>query len=376
MARTCVVVGDGLSNGGSVISGSPYTDIEGLPMARVGDKVLCAVHGAGSIITGDIALIIDGNAAARHGDRVSCGCQLVAGRQSLVFMEEGADGVAAASTPAPRKPTLDASPSPDHPPTRPDTRSSFRARRNSPACWAMDHEIEIATNAYGRYYVVYDEHGNRRRMSLQRRFAIFVPLKSAGNVEVLVRIKVVAARGEAEGDPVASGEDIANCKNRMEAGIQALWNNRLTLEISDPVCGARVFPILFKVEWVTTGHHYTMHVGATELRENVVNLQINVWKETSRWTFAHEFAHCIGVADEYSYDRVHTWTLKYYRPDGTLDHATIQLPVTKLHGDPSATIMSTQNNTIVDVRHAWQIALEVQAFLTRHTGRRIECSVS
>jgi len=104
-------------------------------------------------------------------------------------------------------------------------------------------------------------------------------------------------------------------------------------------------------------------------------MNINVWKDTTTWTFAHEYAHCFGVADEYSYDRMNAWTLRYYRPDGTLSPDALQIPANKADDDPGATIMSTQNNTSVELRHAWQIALEVQAFLARHTGRRIECSV-
>jgi len=81
MARV-FVVGDGLSSGGSVVTGSPFTDIDGQPMARVGDRTLCPAHGPGTIITGDGTLIVDGNAAARHGDWVSYGCQLIAGPTS------------------------------------------------------------------------------------------------------------------------------------------------------------------------------------------------------------------------------------------------------------------------------------------------------
>ncbi|MDY0953773.1 PAAR domain-containing protein [Stenotrophomonas rhizophila] len=78
LARLFIVVGDSLSSGGTVVSGSPFTDIDGSAMARVGDRVICKAHGPGSIVSGDATLIIDGNPAARHGDKVSCGCQLIA----------------------------------------------------------------------------------------------------------------------------------------------------------------------------------------------------------------------------------------------------------------------------------------------------------
>ena len=81
--RMLIVVGDRHSGGGSVITGSPHTDIDGLPVARVGDKATCPTHkGIFPIITGDSTLIIDGNAVARHGDKLACGCSLFSGKQS------------------------------------------------------------------------------------------------------------------------------------------------------------------------------------------------------------------------------------------------------------------------------------------------------
>jgi len=372
MARVFIVVGDGLSSGGSVVTGSPFTDIDGQPMARVGDRTLCPAHGPGTIITGDGTLIVDGNAAARHGDWVSCGCQLIAGRQSSVFVDEGATSTTDVPAPAPSREAGTTSRSPA---AQPEPGSTFISRRRAPECWGEDHQIEVATDAYGRYYLVYDENGNPLELSLRRKFKILVPLKSTGSVEVLVRIKAAAVQTDAEADETVSEEDMDAAKARMEAGIQTLWNNKFTMDVFDPICGIRTLPIDFKVEWVARGHHYAMNVSPSELREHVVNMNINVWKETTTWTFAHEYAHCFGVADEYSYHRVNTWALKYYRPDGTLDPEAIRIPVNKPDDDPSATMMSTQNNTKVELRHAWQIALEAQAFLKRHTGRDIECSV-
>lgn len=374
MARLFIVVGDRLSSGGSVLTGSPFTDIEGRPMARVGDRTICPTHGPGTIITGDATLIVDGNAAARQGDRASCGCSLIAGRQNLVFVDQGVASTPSAQAP-PTATTRQAGATSNIPAESPDRRSTLRSRRRASVCWAEDHEIEVATNAHGRYYLVHDENGNPLDLSLQRKFKISVPLKSTGDVEVLVRIKATAAQTGSGAGATVSQEDMDAAKSRMEAGIQTLWDNKFTLEIFDAPCGTKTFPIVFKVEWVARGHHYAMNVSPSQLREHVVNMNINVWKDTTTWTFAHEYAHCFGVADEYSYDRMNAWTLRYYRPDGTLSPDALQIPANKADDDPGATIMSTQNNTSVELRHAWQIALEVQAFLARHTGRRIECSV-
>jgi len=373
MARVLIVVGDGLSSGGSVVTGSPFTDIDGQPMARVGDRTLCPTHGPGTIITGDGTLIVDGNAAARHGDWVSCGCQLIAGRQSLVFVDEGASTARTTATPrreTPHRP--DATIQPASPTST--TRSELGRRRpTGPACWAADHSIRVAANAHGRYYQVYGPGGAARNFSFERRYRIAIPLRSTGDVDVIVKLKI--ARLESIQEPRVTEAHINALKARMERGIEELWNDKFTLAVTDPLCGELTFPIRYKVEWVSSGHDYTMNVAATSVHENVVSLQVNVWKDTDAWTLAHEYAHCVGIADEYAYAD-EDWTLRYYASDGTLAEVVIQLPAVKPASDPTATIMSTSGNTTTETRHAWPIALEAQKALSLAIGRELTCTIS
>ena len=88
MSRPFIVVGDTLDHGGSVVSGSNETDIDGKAVARVGDRVICSEHGQTTIVSGDSSLIIDGSPVARHGDRTACGGTLLSS-QSLVFVDDG-----------------------------------------------------------------------------------------------------------------------------------------------------------------------------------------------------------------------------------------------------------------------------------------------
>lgn len=91
--RMLIVLGDKHSGGGSVINGSPHTDIDGKPIARVGDKAVCPRHkGIFPIITGDNTLIIDGQAVARHGDKLACGCSLISGQQNHAWVEAAGSG--------------------------------------------------------------------------------------------------------------------------------------------------------------------------------------------------------------------------------------------------------------------------------------------
>ncbi|WP_447595830.1 PAAR domain-containing protein [Stenotrophomonas rhizophila] len=93
MARIAIVVGDRTSSGGTVLTGSPFTDINGMAVARVGDKAFCPKHkGPFPIVTGDPTFIVDGQPLARHGDYLACGCQVLAVKQSTVSVESGGSG--------------------------------------------------------------------------------------------------------------------------------------------------------------------------------------------------------------------------------------------------------------------------------------------
>jgi len=94
MPRPVIVVGDRTSHGGVVITGSPFSDVEGKAIARIGDKVTCPKKGHGrvtTIVTGDITDIIDGSPIARHGDVTACGAMLISS-QMLTYVDEEGDG--------------------------------------------------------------------------------------------------------------------------------------------------------------------------------------------------------------------------------------------------------------------------------------------
>ncbi|QCP47935.1 PAAR domain-containing protein [Trinickia violacea] len=82
MARRFICVGDKHSHGGRVVSGASQSDIDGKPIARVGDKAVCNVHGSVDIVSGDANVTFDGKAVAREGDKLSCGAVLTAEQQS------------------------------------------------------------------------------------------------------------------------------------------------------------------------------------------------------------------------------------------------------------------------------------------------------
>src|SRR5690606_27830726 len=84
-----IVVGDKTTHGGVVVTGSPFTDIDGKPVARVGDKVACPKCGPTSIVSGDPTIEIDGAIVARHNDATACGSTLIAASQFRVLITAG-----------------------------------------------------------------------------------------------------------------------------------------------------------------------------------------------------------------------------------------------------------------------------------------------
>ena len=83
-----ITVGAKTDHGGTVISGSAHTLVNGIPVARKGDKVMCKkCKKVVTIVTGDPAFVIDGAPVARAGDITSCGSKLIAVQQA--FAESG-----------------------------------------------------------------------------------------------------------------------------------------------------------------------------------------------------------------------------------------------------------------------------------------------
>jgi uncharacterized Zn-binding protein involved in type VI secretion len=84
MAGPLIRLGDKTSHGGAVVEASQLSDIDGVGIARMGDKASCPIHGSTTIVSGDQTLIVDGKPAARHGDKTACGATLIAGQQTSV----------------------------------------------------------------------------------------------------------------------------------------------------------------------------------------------------------------------------------------------------------------------------------------------------
>ena len=76
--RKVIRLNDPTSHGGTVLSvAAAHFTVGGLPVARVGDRIFCPLHGDGTIIEGDPQHTIDGVAVAYEGHKTSCGAILM-----------------------------------------------------------------------------------------------------------------------------------------------------------------------------------------------------------------------------------------------------------------------------------------------------------
>lgn len=237
----------------------------------------------------------------------------------------------------------------------------------SPDCWSDDYEKDISVNSYGRYFKKYKADGTEYSYNFSKKYKILVPVKTGNKITVEVKFLAKPQTGVSVADATAA-------KTKLENGVKTNWNGKFTLEANDPECGKKTFSVVYKIVWVTSGQDYTINIHNTYPREGLSGKVMNVSKSTSDWIYAHEFAHCVGLPDEYSYS-ADTETVRYCKPDGTLGAAISAPPGGKSKTAADATIMAAHGNTKTLKRHAWNVAIEVQELLTAKLGRDIKCTI-
>nr|WP_311526758.1 PAAR domain-containing protein [uncultured Ralstonia sp.] len=80
MSAEIICVGDATDHDGVVLDGIPGTDLDGRPMAGVGNLVMCPKCGGPfPIVEGAEHYTINGIAVALRGMKTACGAVLIAG---------------------------------------------------------------------------------------------------------------------------------------------------------------------------------------------------------------------------------------------------------------------------------------------------------
>ena len=77
--KRVIRLGDPTNHGGKVVSAASNAHIEGLPVARLGDTVICPKkgHGTTTIVEGDPDWLLEGIPVALEGHKTSCGATLI-----------------------------------------------------------------------------------------------------------------------------------------------------------------------------------------------------------------------------------------------------------------------------------------------------------
>ncbi|MCT7304628.1 PAAR domain-containing protein [Ralstonia wenshanensis] len=80
MSAEIIRVGDSTDHGGIVLNGIPSTDLDGRPMAGVGNMVSCPkCSGSFAIVEGAAHYTVNGVQIALSGMKTACGAVLLAG---------------------------------------------------------------------------------------------------------------------------------------------------------------------------------------------------------------------------------------------------------------------------------------------------------
>lgn len=77
MMRPICCLGDATTHGGTVIQVSGSFTIDGRRIARIGDIVICPMHGPNPMIEGDPVTLDEGIPIVLHGHHSACGCAVI-----------------------------------------------------------------------------------------------------------------------------------------------------------------------------------------------------------------------------------------------------------------------------------------------------------
>ena len=78
-------LGDPMTHGAKVITGSTDKLSDSLPTARMGDTVYCPIHGVNRIVNVSSTVITDGKPTATVTSRAACGAVIIGGSTNILI---------------------------------------------------------------------------------------------------------------------------------------------------------------------------------------------------------------------------------------------------------------------------------------------------
>ena len=154
------------------------------------------------------------------------------------------------------------------------------------------------------------------------------------------------------------------------------WGGRFRMKITDPVCGMRTVPILFRLLWspddTADNAPYKVNLHKTYPRAGVTGWDVDIGydsdvKPNAAWVLSHEYGHTLSLPDEYFYAGVAAATVVYKKADGSTQSIALE--------PPADNIMKTNGNRVYKKRFFYFAALEAQELLRSKAGRNVTCEV-
>lgn len=78
-------LGDAISHGGAIVSGSGNVLINNIPAAILGSAAVCALHVSTAVASGSGTVFINNIPAARLGDCTGCGAVVCSGSANVLI---------------------------------------------------------------------------------------------------------------------------------------------------------------------------------------------------------------------------------------------------------------------------------------------------
>jgi hypothetical protein len=112
-----------------------------------------------------------------------------------------------------------------------------------------------------------------------------------GDCTLLITVRI---RLNPDADVTAA--ELAALQAVWEPGIENRWSGQFSINRSTGDCACTSYPVVFDVQFVSTGEHHTVRVRRGPARSNMTTWDTDDGADTA----AHEFGHMLGFADEYA----------------------------------------------------------------------------
>lgn len=226
-------------------------------------------------------------------------------------------------------------------------------------------------------------HYNRAEKDTQwdAHYRMVIPLKTKGNV--LIKMTFELSHVE-EG---VTEEEIEKTKKSI-LHIKKIWDGNFTLKVTNILnhyCPVQL-PIQFDIQFAYEGqkipngerkpHLIDLYKIVPMTPEGIDRPRLEGGKtfilETKRkaynipYVYAHEFAHALGLPDEYGYDNIIDSIVQYYKPDGSLDMTKIPAfhqNKSKQKDDPTESIMGVYDSCKITERQGWVLGIAAQKII-------------